>query len=204
MNASPSPLIVGIGGTSRAGSTSERVLALALKHAEAKGARTMMFGGEHLARIPLFNPQSDETSAEREALTEAVRACDGLIIASPGYHGSISGLVKNALDSLEALRDDARPYFDGRAVGTIVTVDGWQAAGATLMAVRAIVHALRGWNTPLGVALNGAAARDVGGLFDGQGRLADGRDAWQLQAMVEQVLSFAALTAGNGRSSADR
>ncbi len=197
-SSSPSagPLIVGIGGTTRAGSTSERVLALALKAAEAKGARIEMFGGEHLARVPIFNPQEEAASPERDALVDAVRRADGLIIASPGYHGSVSGLVKNALDSLEALRDDARPYFDGRAVGVIVTVDGWQAAGATLGALRAIVHALRGWNTPMGVALNGAAARDSGGLFDGQGRLADRRDAWQVQTMAEQVVDFAVRRAG--------
>jgi len=187
------PYIVGIGGTTRAGSTSERVLALALAAAEAKGARTELFGGEHLAKLPLFNPEVAAVSAEREALNAAVRAADGLIIASPGYHGSVSGLVKNALDSLEMLRDDPRPYFDGRAVGVIVTVDGWQAAGATLGALRAIVHALRGWNTPMGVALNAAAARDTGGLFDGEGRLADRRDAWQVQTMAEQVVAFADL-----------
>lgn len=188
-----SPYIVGIGGTTRAGSTSERVLALALAAAEAKGARTELFGGEHLAKLPLFNPEVAAGSPERDALNAAVRAADGLIIASPGYHGSVSGLVKNALDSLETLRDDPRPYFDGRAVGVIVTVDGWQAAGATLGALRAIVHALRGWNTPMGVALNAAAARDTGGLFDGEGRLADRRDAWQVQTMAEQVVAFADL-----------
>lgn len=191
MTSTHTPLIVGIGGTTRAGSTSERVLALALKAAEARGATTELFGGEHLARMPIFNPQEDAASPERDALVEAVRRADGLIIASPGYHGSVSGLVKNALDSLEALRDDVRPYFDGRAVGVVVTVDGWQAAGATLGAIRAIVHALRGWNTPMGVALNAAAARDTGGLFDGQGRLADRRDAWQVQTMAEQVVEFA-------------
>lgn len=198
---SSSPFIVGIGGAARAGSTSERVLAVALKAAEAKGARTALFGGEHLAKLPLFNPYEDAVSPERDALIAAVRDCDGVIIASPGYHGSISGLVKNALDSLEGLRDDPRPYFDGRAVGCVVTVDGWQAAGGTLIAMRAIIHALRGWNTPLGVALNGAAARDVGGLFDGQGRLADARDAWQVQTMVEQVLAFAEMKrlSGSGR-----
>ena len=167
------------------------MLALALKDAEKAGARTQLFGGEHLARLPIFNPQEITGSPERDALVDAVRQADGLIIASPGYHGSVSGLVKNALDSLEALRDEPRPYFDGRAVGVIVTVDGWQAAGATLGAMRAIVHALRGWNTPMGVALNGAAARDTGGLFDGQGRLADRRDAWQVKTMAEQVVAFA-------------
>ena len=93
-------------------------------------------------------------------MVEAVRAADGLIIASPGYHGSISGLVKNALDGLEDLRDDVRPYLDGRAVGLIVRADGPQAGDSTLAALRAIVHALRGWPTPLGVVQIGAEATD--------------------------------------------
>jgi len=57
------------------------------------------------------------------------------------YHGSLSGLIKNALDSLEPLRDDVRPYLDGRAVGCIVVADGWQACGSALASLRGIVHA---------------------------------------------------------------
>jgi FMN reductase len=47
-----------------------------------------------------------------------VRAADVLVIATRGYHSGISGLVKNALDTLEELRDDERPYLDGRASET--------------------------------------------------------------------------------------
>ena len=80
---------------------------------------------------------------------EAVRAADGLVIATPGYHGPVSGLIKNALDALDGLRDDERPYLEGRAVGCIVTADGWQACGTALASLRTIVHALRGWPTPV-------------------------------------------------------
>ncbi len=160
------------------------------------GARTQLFGGEFLTHLPIFNPQDETPCVERNDLVAAVRAADGLIIASPGYHGSISGLVKNALDGLEDLRADARPYFDGRAVGSIVAVDGWQAAGATLGALRSIVHAMRGWNTPMGAALNGMAARDGGGLFDEAGALRDPRDAWQVRTVAEQVVAFARMSAG--------
>ena len=34
---------------------------------------------------------------------------------------------------------------------------GWQAATTTLVAFRSIVHALRGWPTPLGVCINTTA-----------------------------------------------
>src|ERR1700719_2714771 len=114
---SAQPLIVGIGGTVRSPSSSERVLGLALAAAEAAGARTQLFGGEVLSRLPIYNPIDGSEPPERRALVEAVREADGLIVATPGYHGSLSGLIKNALDSLEPLREDVRPYLDGRAGG---------------------------------------------------------------------------------------
>jgi FMN reductase len=148
-------LIVGIGGTTRPDSGTELALRAALAAAKSLGAETRLFGGPDLIRQPLYDPHEEGPGEARADLVEAVRKADGLIIASPGYHGSISGLVKNALDGLEDLRDDVRPYLDGRAVGLIVTADGVQAGGSTLAALRSIVHALRGWPTPLAAVLTG-------------------------------------------------
>jgi FMN reductase len=188
-----SPLIVGIGGTTRAGSTSERTLVKALEAAEAAGASTRLFGGAFLSKLPIYDPQTAESSAELAELLTAVRAADGVLIATPGYHGSVSGLIKNALDSLEGLRADARPYFEGRAVGLIVTADGWQASGTTLAALRTIVHALRGWPTPLGVAFNPSA----GALFDESGALAEARNQAQIDLLAAQVVDFARMKAAD-------
>lgn len=190
--SSARPLIVGIGGTVRAGSTTERALAVALRAAEAEGADTRLFGGEFLARLPIFDPRPGAVTTEQAELAEAVRAADGVIVATPGYHGSLSGVVKNALDTLELTRDDATPYFQGRPVGVIITADGWQAAGTTLMALRAIIHALRGWPTPFGAALNAGA-----GLFDEAGECREPKDAWQLVTVAEQVMEFARMRARN-------
>ena len=189
MSVSPertAPLIVGIGGTVRSPSSSERVLTAALAAAEAAGARTRLIGGEVLSRLPIYNPNDAEHPPERSALVEAVREADGVIVATPGYHGSLSGLIKNALDSLEPLREDIRPYLDGRAVGCIVVADGWQACGSALAALRAIVHALRGWPTPLGATINSALKP-----FDDDGALKDPRDAWQVEMVARQVVDFA-------------
>ncbi len=114
-----------------------------------------------------------------------------MVVATPGYHGSISGLVKNALDSLEGLSGDARPYFDGRAVGCIVTASGAQACGSALAALRSVVHALRGWPTPMGATLNTGV-----GLFDGEGAFLDPKDAWQVETVANQVLAFARVWTG--------
>ncbi len=186
-----SPLIVGLGGTTRATSTSERTLIKALEAAERAGARTRLFGGALLAKLPIYDPATANDSAELTELIEAVRDADGVMIATPGYHGSVSGLIKNALDGLEGLRGDARPYFEGRAVGCIVTADGWQACGTTLAALRTVVHALRGWPTPLGITFNPSA----GALYDEAGGFRDPRDAAQIDMLAQQVVDFARMKA---------
>jgi len=183
------PLIVGVGGTPRAGSTTERALSLALRHLEAAGARTKLFGGEFLERLPHFNPGPAGPSPEQAELAAAVREADGVILATPGYHGSLSGVVKNALDTLELTRNDARPYFEGKPVGIIITADGAQAGGTTLMAVRGIIHAMRGWPTPYGAALHAS------NLFDEGGECRQPKDAWQITTVADQVMEFARMRA---------
>jgi FMN reductase len=115
----------------------------------------------------------------------AVRNADALVISSPGYHGTISGLVKNALDYLEELRTDDRPYLDGRPVGLVAVASGWQAAVGTLGTLRQVVHALRGWPTPLGLAINGSVTH-----FDDSGRTADRSTATAVTVMARQLIDF--------------
>jgi FMN reductase len=186
------PLIVGIGGTIRPGSTTEKALACSLRTAEAAGAETLLLGGAFLATLPIFDPRDGEIVEAQQVLADAVRSADGVIIASPGYHGSISGVVKNALDTLELTRGDAAPYFQSKAVGAIITADGWQAVGTALMSLRAIIHAMRGWPTPFGAALNASS-----GLFDEVGACREAKDAWQLSTVAEQVMDFARMRAGS-------
>ncbi|WP_309091308.1 NAD(P)H-dependent oxidoreductase [Phenylobacterium sp.] len=184
------PLIVGLGGTVRPGSSSERALTASLRRCEALGAETRLLGGAFISTLPIFDPRPAEITPAQQELSEIVCRADGVIVASPGYHGSISGVVKNALDTLELTRSDAAPYLSGKPVGTIITADGWQAAGTTLSALRAIIHALRGWPTPFGAALN--ATTD---LFDQAGEPKDPKDAWQLATVAEQVMDFAKMKA---------
>jgi FMN reductase len=179
------PLIVGVGGSTRAGSSSERVLRACLAEAEALGARTVAVSGGML-RVPLFEAEDPARPPAARELVAAIREADGLILASPGYHGGISGLIKNALDYVEDLREDERPYLDGRAVGCVACAAGWQAAGSTLQALRAVVHALRGWPTPLGLAINTELA-----LWNGDGTLRDPALGAQIEIMVGQVVDFA-------------
>ena len=184
--------VVGIGGTLRPGSSSELLVRAVLARCAARGAETVMFDGPTLAKLPHFDPATETRNETERMLVDAVRTADGIVIGSPGYHGGASGLVKNAIDLLEDLRDDARPYFDQRAVGLIVSAAGWQAGGVTLSALRSIVHAMRGWPTPIGIAINSAEQRP----FDADSKIADPAIAKLVNAQADQVLHMASLVQG--------
>ena len=180
-----SPYIVAVGGTLRAGSSTEKAMRHVLAAAERAGARTMLLSGPAL-QLPMYQPENPErTDAARELVAQLALA-DGIIIGSPGYHGSISGLVKNALDYAEDLRAARRPYFSGRAVGCIATAGGWPGAVNTLSALRDIVHALRGWPTPLGAAINTSEK-----VFDAAGLCTEPKVAQMLDLIAAEVMAFA-------------
>lgn len=150
--------VVGIGGTTRPESSSEIALGLVMRALRNRGCETRQFSGDAMRLAP-YEPGGPLQPGAIEVI-EQCRAADAVVISSPGYHGTVSGMVKNVLDHLEELRDDARPYLDGRPVGCIAVANGWQAAVNTLRTLRDIVHSLRGTPTPLGVSIN-----SVGGSF---------------------------------------
>ena len=182
------PLIVGIGGTIGAVSSTERALRIALDAVEREGYATRLFGGEDMARLPLYDPRATSRTSQEREFVDAVRKASGVIIASPGYHGSLSGVVKNALDLLEETSKDARPYLADMPVGLIATAYGWQATGSTIAALRSIVHALRGWPTPFAAAINTQVTQ-----FDDQGGATDPAVVEQLCLIGRQVARFAPL-----------
>lgn len=148
-------LIVAVGGTLRPGSSTEAALRRVLYHAGKHGADTRLFAGEQL-NLPLYVPGAASAAPEVGDLVDALCQADAIVLGSPGYHGGISGLVKNAIDYTEELAGNTTPYLAGKAVGCIASGAGWQGCNATLQALRSVVHALRGWPTPLGIAFNSA------------------------------------------------
>jgi FMN reductase len=190
-------MIVGVGGTLRDGSTSERALALALAGAAEMGASTEIFAGPAI-NLPPYDPAERQRTAEATALIAALRRADGIIFSSPGYHGSVSGLLKNAIDYTEDMRDDARVYLAERAVGIIVCADGIQAMGSTLNALRSIAHALRAWPTPFAAVVN-SGARPFGG--DGVCRSAEVEQS--LRLVAAQVVEFARMRIVANQETAD-
>jgi FMN reductase len=177
--------VVGIGGTLRANSSTERTLRVILGECERLGASTTLLCGPDID-LPTYAPERLERTEAAVRLVEELRRADAIVLGSPGYHGGVSGLVKNAIDYVEDLRGDKRVYFDGRAVACVATGAGWQGTAATLSALRGIVHALRGWPTPLGVALNSSQP-----LFDSEGACLEADLRQSLHIVAAQLVEFA-------------
>ena len=185
--------IVALGGTVNDNSMTEMALRFAARHARDRGAEVEVFGGDYLRTLPHYGGPGHAVG-DAKGLIAAVRDADGLLIAAPGYHGTISGVVKNALDFMEDLADDRRPYLHARAVGLIAIAGGEQASMGTLTTMRAITHALRGWPTPMGATILSRP-----GLFSPEGECLDDRTRAQLELVGEQVVMGArSLSMGAG------
>lgn len=146
--------IAGVGGTLREDSTSLGALRRALVAAEQAGAETELLDLREL-KLPFYEPGKplEEYGPQVERFVEAVREADGLLISTAAYHGTLAGVTKNALDFLQFLSEDERPYLEGRVVGLISTSGGDQAAMHSIDAMVHAVHALRGIVAPLVVAI---------------------------------------------------
>jgi FMN reductase len=180
--------IVAIGGSVRPRSSTELALRAVLAAAAERGAETTLFSGPDLL-LPPYEPGAVDARGRR--MLAAIEAADAVVLGSPGYHGTVSGLVKNAIDHLEELRGGSRCYLDGIPIGCVATAYGWQAAVNTLGTLRVLAHSLRGWPTPLGIALNMAGPR----VFAEDGSVLEPSVGDSVRIMADQLMSFGRIPA---------
>jgi len=146
--------ILGIGGSLRAGSVTTLVLRTALAGAQDAGVHTRLIDLATLP-LPLFDGTYEldgYTSEGREAivtLLNATREARGFILASPTYHNTISGALKNALDFMELLKDDHPARLEGKVVGLVTVQGGVSGTGNnTITTMLLAARALRAWVAP--------------------------------------------------------
>ena len=136
--------VLGVAGSIRQGSYSTRALKIALEYVKKQGAEVRLLELNKVA-LPLYDP-SVPALKEVEHITEAIAWADAFILASPDYHGSISGALKNFLDYFYE-------EFAGKVFGYIVAS---HEKGLTVMdQMRTAVRQCYGWSMPYGVSING-------------------------------------------------
>lgn len=182
------PGILGLGGSLREGSHTLRVLEIALEGARLAEAQTDLIDLKKLP-LPFYDDRADIQSYPQSVFTllEKIRWADGLILASPVYHGTLSGAMKNALDFLELLTNDDPPWLAEKVVGLISVAAGGHGVN-TINSMLHTCRALHAWTLPTAVAVSGDA-------FDSEGRLNDAKIKERLLKLGREVSEYAAVLA---------
>src|SRR5438105_5031150 len=107
--------VVGLGGSMAEQSNSLAALRLALDGAEEAGAKTELFD-LHAMNLPMYIPGTIDIPEAAQRLADATYLADGMIWASPLYHGTISGAFKNAIDWLQVLSTRTPPYLTDKII----------------------------------------------------------------------------------------
>ena len=174
--------VVGVAGSLRTTSATLMAVRYALVGAEECGAQVEVLD---LAAydLPFLGREQERTAvmAVERFLTD-LRGADGIILGSPEIHGSISGVLKNALDLTN------RELFEGQMLGIIGVAGGRMGASETLNQLRTIGRSLHAWVVPTQVSI---AAVDE--AFDSRGEPADQEIGERLKLVGRQVAHFARL-----------
>jgi FMN reductase len=177
------PIVVGVSGSIRNGSFTRRVVEIALRGAQDVGARTQLIDLREYNLI-FCDGKEDEREYPEDVyrLRRELSQAAGIILGTPEYHGSFSGVLKNALD-LMGFRE-----FQGKMIGLVGVSSGASSAGQALHQLRIVGRALHAWVVP-----EQAQIAEPWAAFDETGALKDMNLEMRLKNVGRQVAHFAAL-----------
>lgn len=168
--------IVGLSGSLRGNSYSQQALALAAERVKALGAQIEILDVRSLD-LPFCNGDGDYTDyPDVERLRDAFSQADGIILVTPEYHGSISGVLKNALDLMSF------EHLDGKVAG-VISVLGGQANSNALNDLRVILRWVHAWVIPEQIAIGQAWQ-----AFDADGKLLDEKLSQRFDRFAESLV----------------
>ncbi len=168
--------VIGILGSLRQDSYSALALEQAINRVKALGASAEILDLREMS-LPFCDGGSEYPDyPDVEVLREKVKAADGLILATPEYHGSVSGVMKNALDLMS---------FDHLAdkVTGLISVLGGQSNSNALNDLRIIVRWVHGWVIPEQIAIGQAWQ-----AFDQSGDLKDDKLGQRFDAFAQSLV----------------
>jgi NAD(P)H-dependent FMN reductase len=172
--------VVAITGSLRDKSYTTMALRVALDGAASVSAETKLLD---LRAFDLgFAGMPDDAHPGLSALKFEIRRAHGILLGTPEYHGSFSGVLKNALDLM------GFEEFEGKMIGLIGVSAGRLGALDALNSLRNIGRTLHAWVVPEQVSVP-----DVANAFDEEGRLKDAELEGRLRRIGSRVAEFARL-----------
>jgi FMN reductase len=178
--------VAGICGSLRPGSYTRMALRIALDAAAHSGAPAESNEGRLIDLrdydLPLATGEevAGKAAASVLRLRAEVKAADGLILATPEYHNSFSGVLKNALDLM------GFDEIEGKMIGLIGVAGGSLGAFDALNELRNIGRALHAWVIP-----EQASIPEAWKHFSADGTLSSPALERRLREVGAQVARFA-------------
>lgn len=144
--------LLGISSSLREDSASRRAVERILEFAEGEGAEVDLLD-LRIQELPMYQPGGSGPLAA--AVAARVDAADALVLGSPDYHGSMSGVMKNFLDH-------HWEEFAGKLCGYVCAS---HEKGLTVMdQMRTAVRQCHGWSLPYGVSVSEVDFDQAGGI----------------------------------------
>ena len=168
--------IVGIGGSLRPDSYTQKALQVAAQRVEALGAEVEVLDLRQL-NLPFCHGGKDYSQyPDVQRLRDTVTGADGLILATPEYHGGLSGVLKNTLDLMSF------DELSGKVTG-MISVLGGQANSNALNDLRLIIRGVHGWVIPEQIAIGKAWS-----AFSPEGKLLDEKLAERFDNFAQSLV----------------
>ena len=174
--------IVGLGGSNRSGSSSAWAMCIALEFLNQRGheVKALLLSDLNLPGFETCDRLEDYPESVHTLLSQ-VRSADALIFSTPVYHGTMSGGMKNAMDFLEYLSRDPKPYLTGKIIGLISTSGGSPGINA-INSLDYVSRALHGWVCPTTVAIPHSHRQ-----FDDEGKMKDEKLIHRIHRMAMEL-----------------
>jgi NAD(P)H-dependent FMN reductase len=177
--------VLGVAGSMRQDSYSTLGLRMVLEEAKKYYSESYLLELRDI-NLPLYDPSgpsSNDPSFNNsnnvlEKITTALKWADALVLASPDYHGSMSGTLKNFLDYFW---ED----FAGKTFGYIIASHEKGLTVADQM--RTAVRQCYGWSMPYNISINGE--KD----FDSKGNLVNSVLVKRIKMLARDLVTYGAL-----------
>jgi NAD(P)H-dependent FMN reductase len=177
-----------VSGSARRNNLTEQALAL------VQNELSQMDGVEVIKILPrklnLAIPGSDMDGSDRFQLQEKLKSADGVILATPEYHGSFSSLMKLTIENMgfpSALK--------GKPVGLLGVAAGSIGAVKALEHLRSVCSHVGALVLPGSVSI--ARVRDV---FDQTGKILDPKVEKDIRQVASRMVEYIIQTSCLGRS----
>jgi NAD(P)H-dependent FMN reductase len=179
------PRILAFSGATRKNSFNKKLAAHAAKLAEQHGAEVTLIDLKDFP-LPLYDGdvETDGMPENADALFELFMAHDAIIISSPEYNGSISGVLKNTIDWVSRPREGRGSAYAGKVAGLLSTSPGALGGLRALGHVRTILTNLKVFVIPEQVAIGGSFS-----AFNDDGSLSDEKMAGIVDSMVKSLVT---------------